>query len=58
MSKYTFQYWKHENKSDIFGSLVFEYSADSLTESDTQYSKETGKDPKKQPDIGVTVQEN
>lgn len=51
-----FQYWKHKDKSDVAGTLVFSIEAANILEADKAYKKATGQDVTKQPDVGVTVQ--
>jgi hypothetical protein len=51
-----FLYWKHEDKNDVKGILIFSCIAPSITEADILYKEKFGKDIKTQPDVGVTIE--
>lgn len=51
-----FLYWKHKDKSDAKGVLIFSCTASNITEADILYKEKLGKDIKTQPDVGVTIE--
>lgn len=51
-----FLYWKHKNKNDVEGTLIFSCIASSITEADILYKEKFKKDIETQPDVGVTIE--
>jgi hypothetical protein len=51
-----FRYWRHKDKYDLPGTLIFTCNSLSLSDADKEFKKLLGKDPEKLIDVGVTIE--